>query len=82
MRLLPQGFECPLNKCKHHDAIGSEHSCNGGSIYTCPIVQGFMTDYNKECLDVGEIALQDDKQLSATHAYFQGKRAATKEEDA
>ena len=80
MRELPQGFECPVKDCTWHDAVGSEHSCNGGSLESCPIASGFLTDWHKECLNIGSIALNDTERLSATHAYFEGKRAAESKE--
>jgi hypothetical protein len=73
MRNLPSFFECPIKSCSNHDVVGSENSCNGGSLYTCPIAQGFITDRDKEALEVGNIALNDNVNLSATRAYFLGK---------
>jgi len=74
MRNLPNGFECPMRMCSKNDPVGSENSCNGGSLESCPIAAGFITDWHQECLEVGKIALNDNDNLSATHAYFQGKK--------
>ena len=76
-RNLPQGWECNLKSCRNFDPVGSEHSCNGGSLTICPIASGFITAHDKECLEVGSIALLDDERLLATRAYFRGKNKGT-----
>jgi len=74
-RTLPRGFECPVKKCINHDLVGSENSCNGGSIDSCPIVQGFMTKRDREALFIGRMALRNDGNLEVLKAYFIGKQA-------
>jgi len=74
MRRLPTGWECSLRACQHRDAVGSENSCNGGTLETCPIVSGFMTDEDAEALEIGRIVLRDGEQLLALRAYLAGKK--------
>ena len=77
---LPNGWNCNIRSCSNHDAVGSEHSCNGGNLHNCPIAQGLMSPHDKEALMVGAMAIRDsaderDRCLE-TRAYFTGKRAA------
>ncbi len=65
-----------MRSCSNFDPIGSENSCSGGSLHDCPIAAGFISKHEEECLTVGQIALNDDDRLMATHAYFEGKKAA------
>lgn len=75
IRNLPHGFECPVKTCRHHDPVGSENSCsNGGSLMSCPIAQGFMTDLDREHIEAGRIVVNDSENLHATRAYLIGKR--------
>lgn len=81
MRALPPGWECNLTTCRHRDSIGSEHSCRGGSLEECPIARGFISDEDFEALKVGRLALRDDQRLTATQAYFDGRRRGTSIKD-
>lgn len=74
MRRLPNGWECNLRGCPHKDAIGSENSCNGGTLETCPIASGFVTDEDSEALEIGRIVQRDGEHLSALRAYLTGKK--------
>lgn len=74
MRTHPTWWECNWKGCPHKDSIGSENSCNGGTLDSCPIVDGFFSDKDREALHVGRLVLRDDVRLTATHAYFDGRK--------
>lgn len=75
-RNLPNGWECNLDTCQHHDPIGSENSCCGGTLTQCPIASGFMSEVDEEAREIGLLVLQNDD-LTALHAYLAGKKRGT-----
>jgi len=74
VRRLPNGWECIVRGCPHRDSVGSENSCNGGTLETCPIASGFVTDEDSEALEIGRIVQRDGEHLPALRAYLAGKK--------
>ncbi len=54
--------------------MGSENSCNGGRLETCPIAAGFVTDEDAEALEIGRIVQRDGDHLPALRAYLVGRK--------
>lgn len=58
---LPVDFECNYKNCPHFDRQGSEHSCNGGSLSSCPIANSFVDDKMKISLEIGNLVISHGK---------------------